>query len=487
METNAASSHGEGESMETLLQSLNITAPDEILRRCRILLDEIQLFAEACDKKKHYKDWRRPEANYSPFRTILKAEAKQMEKIITTKMDPKRVQQLVGTSNFSFVEAIWNIAKSRSAISVIHSPSYPAVDIVAQNGLQWIKVSTMAEKRLLMDMAKQGWDWQGASDSDSDGDKDLKDSKVKIDLENEEDDIPLVKTAKRLIKASREKRVIYRWPQAQLVLTRIFSGNKDIDALLDSIRLLGCTVQTAGQIPLTPSIDSVLDDLVVDDRRSFSTTLNIDCTILLGLVSDISHGRVEEQPWFNNDIRRQIKSEEVEKLMPNILWPTLCGHPLICTKLAIYRMREIVDLIGTPTEKIRTAILMGDDTSLDPQALLDKFQEHSDYPVPATWQLPIQVFDTQITDLSPLAQAVADELSDLNVSVFMTGWTQNFTTITSNRVAIKHIEKTFEANRTNDSDVGPDVWVCPLARSLVAKEKNRGQGGGSRESTDGYV
>ena len=40
------------------------------------------------------------------------------------------------------------------------------VDIVADNGLEWIKVSTMGEKRLLFELAKEGW--AGRHDSDDD-------------------------------------------------------------------------------------------------------------------------------------------------------------------------------------------------------------------------------------------------------------------------------------------------------------------------------
>jgi hypothetical protein len=61
--------------------------------------------------------------------------------------------------------------------------------------------------------------------------------------------------------------------------------------------------------------------------------------------------------------------------------------------------------------------------------------------------------------------------------VFLFGWIAGYTTITSNRIATKTIEKVIEENRKNEDELGPKVWTCPTARSLVAKEKDRRAGG----------
>lgn len=401
-----------------------------------------------------------------------------------SKMEPKRVQQLLHSSNFPFLEAIWTTAKSCTEVTALrsHGGRGNVIDIVCSNGQRWVKVSTMPERRLLMDMAKQGWEWQGMSDSESDEDDRM--DTVKTDLEDDQDDIPLMKMAKGLIRASKETRVRYRYPEVHFVLTRINAGNKDIDAVLSRLRSLGCTVHTADTLPTAPTISSVLDRLVVDEFRSFTPTLNIDCTILLALVSDISHARVKEQAWFNQDIRRQIKIEEETTLMTNILWPALIGRDLVCTALAAQRMREIVNLIGTPTEKARTAILMGDDPTLSPEQLLEKFQEFSLYSVPPTWRLPLRIYTAPTTALPTLAQEVAKQLTDINQSVFLSGWAWGFTTITSNRIAVKAIERVIEDNTTGDDGgkLGPDFWVCPTARSLVAKEKDAWASGGASKS-----
>jgi hypothetical protein len=266
-------------------------------------------------------------------------------------MTPERVQQLLTTSNLPFLEAIWNTAKKTSAILGLRKHG-SMVDIYAEGGLKWIKVSTVPEKRLLMEMAKQGWDWQGISDSESEDDDNMSEQEDSglVDpwavLKEDEDDVPLVKSAKTLVKASKEKRIKYQHPTVHFVLTRITSGNKDIDVVLEKMRATGATVQTADQISRPPPIEDIVDNLVVDEFKSFSETLNVDCTILLAIVSDISHGQVMEESWFNKNIRRQIQIEETEKLMPHILWPAMVGHDLVCTQLAAQRMREIVDTVS---------------------------------------------------------------------------------------------------------------------------------------------
>ena len=146
-------------------------------------------------------------------------------------------------------------------------------------------------------------------------------------------------------------------------------------------------------------------------------------------------------------------------------------------------MREIVDLIGTEAEKVRTRLLMGDADEKDGgkggrtrEELVMAFAEVSEYEVPAEWRLPIRVVDREEVDVKSLpavAKKVAGRLTAINRSVFLYGWASGRTTISSNRTVAKLIESVIEENRTSEDDRGPDVWLCPTARSLVGKEKGR--------------
>lgn len=251
---------------------------------------------------------------------------------------------------------------------------------------------------------------------------------------------------------------------------------KDIDIILKRIRSLGITVTCANDLSPPPGIDEVLEKMVINEFSTFTDILNIDCTILLALVSDISHSQVVEAPWFNAAIRRQLEMEAKEQLLPSVLWPGLKGRRLVCTSEAATRMREIVDFIGTETEQARSRILMGDDRAKSGDELVRDIQVLSEHQVPSDWRLPISIVDfgeAIFSKLPPVAAAVAPQLTDINKSIFLYGWAEGITTVSSNRTVAKLIENIIGENHTDDEKVGPDIWVSPTSRSLVAKEKER--------------
>jgi hypothetical protein len=178
----------------------------------------------------------------------------------------------VNASNLTYWEALWNAAKQTKQLVVLRRHGSP-VDIIAGNGTHWIKVSTITEKRLLMEMAKQGWDWAGSEDESSDDFPGASANRVNHDL-----DISLIKMAITLRDLARETRIRYKHPQVHFVLTRILPGNKEIDIVLDHIRATGATVQTADDLGVAPPIEDVLEELVIDEFKFFSPTINVDCT-----------------------------------------------------------------------------------------------------------------------------------------------------------------------------------------------------------------
>lgn len=181
------------------------------------------------------------------------------------------MQQLVNASNLTYWEALWNAAKGLKQVVVLRRHGSP-IDIIAENGLTWIKVSTVTEKRLLMEMAKQGWDWAG-SDTESD-DENLGQGNARID---DDSDISLVKMAVTLRDLAKGTRIRYKHPQVHFVLTRVMPGNKEIDVILDFIRATGAIVHTAIDISSAPPIEDVVEDLVIDEFKFFSPTINVDC------------------------------------------------------------------------------------------------------------------------------------------------------------------------------------------------------------------
>lgn len=367
------------------------------------------------------------------------------------------------------------------------------MDIVARNGEEWVKVSTVTETRLLFERAKAGWEDAGSSSGSEGAEEDASENS------GDEEGVGLVKLAEDLRRAAMALRVRYKHPQVRFVLPKILEGDvPEVDEIINGIRRTGAIVQCqndleppTGAIPATakaphPStsttpngstnpLHATFHSLLPNPASTFTPTLNIDCTILLALVSDLSHGAIKPEPWFHRAINRQIELEAKEQLLPCSLWPAMGSRDLVCTAEAATRMREIVDLIGTEAERVRTRLLMGDDGRTR-EELVRAFAEVSEYEVPKEWRLPIRIVEKGDVDLEGLpvvAGKVAERLTAINRSVFLYGWASGRTTISSNRTVAKLIESVVEENRSSEDDRGPDVWLCPTARSLVGKEKGK--------------
>jgi hypothetical protein len=314
-----------------------------------------------------------------------------------------------------------------------------------------------------------GWVGNSSSEESEDG------------IDNDYDDEPegLMKQAEALVKASKATRVRYLCPQVHIVLPKIRRGTKEVDEFIDQIKALGITVHTSEDIREPPPVSAVLHFLAVDPFESFSDIVNVDCTILLALVSDLSHSRVRAEDWHHRAILRQIEMESEDQLLPNSLWPACGVRHLVCTREAAKRMNEIVDLIGTESEKQRRDFVMDVEgtTHWTREQRIKGLQALSAYDVPEDWNIPIVVVDTDAglleQKLPPVAREVIKILSPINQSVFLYGWATGVTTISSNRTVAKEVETAIEANRAAENGRGPDIWLCPTARSLVGKEKTR--------------
>lgn len=346
------------------------------------------------------------------------------------------------------------------------------VDIIAQDGLEWIKVSYITEKRILWDLAKSGYA----------GDESSEEEEGRSDVDDEPEG--LLKQAEALKKASRATRIRYRHPAIRLVLPRIKAQPdiKEVGAVLQRIRDLGIIVETMESVPATvPDVTSVLSQMVSGRFDNFTDPINVDCTILLAFASDLSHGRVESEDWHNQAIGRQIDMESQDQLLPSSLWPACGSRELVCTHEAAIRMQEIVAIIGTKSERRRTELILNlsaKDTNMTREERITEFQSLTVYTVPSNWQIPINVINVSIpelvSNLPPAAEIVAKQLTLINQSVFLYGWHKGLTTVSSNRSVAHKIENLVEAARGGDEELrGPNVWLTAMSRSLVGKEKQR--------------
>ncbi|KAL8940503.1 MAG: hypothetical protein Q9216_002790 [Gyalolechia sp. 2 TL-2023] len=491
------SSHGGGDGTELA---------EDLLKGCHALLNELQSFQQYLEEQK-----RENTVEVKPFRNSITAELKSLERLRTADPESDRTVHTLRSSNLPFHRAVWDAAKTTTGLIAFTKRFYwdtpptrstkrtgqakrrcALVDIVAQDGQQWIKVSTVTETRLLFELAKAGWE---GADSDSDGSEDgvLVNGLVhpsvdgaapqnaqrpnQLQKEDDDDRIEIVRQAEDLQKASLVHKVHYKHPSITFILPKIPQNPPaEILRILDSIRSAGATVLLGPPSP--PSdLNSIFQNLVPGSFHALTPTLNIDCTILLALVSDLSHSATTPEPWFNKAISRQVELEKREQLLPSTLWPAMAGRTLVCTEEAAVRMNEIVNTIGTASERKRSDLLLllpGHEQTRSSESLRTAFGELSNYTVPGDWNLPIRVVASEgdyISRLPAAAQQVRESLTAINQSVFLYGWVTGWTTLTSNRTVLRQIEEIVEG--ADGEQIGPKVWLCGTARSLVGKEKGR--------------
>ena len=467
----------------------------DLISRAEKLLAELEIF------RKRLRELRQEgSVELAHFRGVVQSELGMLEKL-SARPTSQATSHIARSSNLPFMETVWRSAKrSRDLLAlqkrIFHEASTnlssnlrlvsldnggrqgkrkgdkqnaTVVDAITENGRVWTKVSLVTNTRIIFDLAKQGWDSAG-----SDSDADFEPSPA---MNADDDrDIPLLKTCKDLIKSSQQFRVRTRKPIVHLILPRVELGvTAEVDTVIKDCRAVGILVHCGKDNTPEHSLEDALQTMAPNPMTSFTDALNIDCTILLALVSDFSHAKISKESWFHQALQRQVEIEDNENLLPSLLYPAMADRELVCTEEAAKRMREIVDTIGTPSEKARTALLMGDEASWSAEKLREEMQEWSAYLVPSEWKLPIRAVDMNEngcqSSLPVEAAAVAPEMTSINHSVFMYGWASGRTTITSNRIVVKQIEKKLDAYDNLDDSIWPKIWLCPTARSLVGKEK----------------
>jgi len=460
----------------------------------------------------------------------MRADLRSLEKL-DPEQERERTAHLLRSSNLSFYEAVWDVAKRSNGVIAFshrfywdekcdhkqssfngeqHSDAKPdksnasikrhkagaIVDVVADDGAEWIKVSTVTERRLLWDLARQGWN----PDDDS---SDSEDASSRQDSDSGSDsEVGIVRMAQALYTASQHIRVRYKHPRVHLVLTNL--GDKHtqpVSTLIDRITRIGPGIKITFApdfVKPAPDLPIALQTSMISNAlASLTSTLNVDCTVLLALVSDLSHVKViKQQDWFHRATIRQLEVEAGEALLPNTLYPAMDGRDLVCTVEAAFRMREIVRTIATDTERQRTELLLADaGDGRDSQDVLRGWGKLSEHPLPEGLRLPIRIVSADDAAAYPttvdtsVGETVAAQLSTLNQSIFLYAWRAGIATLTSNRTVAKQIDgiidealdamipigptKKSVGRGIDDEFIGPRLWLCATSRSLIGKDKGR--------------
>lgn len=536
----------------------SVALSQRLHQRAKTLLQELDAFE--AHVKSHGKE---KEVEIRVFKRGVETEMKGLRNIATYFISEGRFDSTVGqwpdkesphlhalkSSNLPFYESIWKVVKDCRRVTALskrfyakqrkgprlnkhlvnsnvmaedsrlHSQKGVLVDIVADNGLDWIKISTISEKRLLHEIAKEGWESYMAEISDDES------TEKQVDVtERHCHQLELVRLAHELRAVSKGNRVQFQHPHVRFVLPNIREGQmRDVDAFVADLRATGATVQCSSghssdelDQDASGSVQpAILDQLLPGyDQVHRTDMINLDCTILLAIISDISHLRKDQispdshtlHGTYHSAILRQIESEESKSMIRSDIYPILIDRMLHCTSSAAQRMREIVQCMGTPSESERADIILGEGkyegrTAEDLRGYLNQQSIHA---VPAGLQLPVKVvaFDSQDVVSFAASQSVRSSkyfphlvaaqviklvrLTPINSSVFLYGWKEQSLTFTSNRVVATGLVKAIDEVLDHDESegnlhceevekfYGPQIHICETARSLIGKAKNNG-------------
>lgn len=358
---------------------------------------------------------------------------------------------------------------------------------VVDRGATWLDVRWISADRLARQMADSGWSWGEYARGDE----------VPAD---EWEDAPFVRQVRRAVAAARLNRHEYRIPRVRLLLPNLARGaSEDIDVLLEQLARIDPGVEVAvedaasplltGATP-PPPLDETVRSLVGSDLQVLTPTLNLEHTVLVDLISDLTHLHLDPQPWQSRTTRAQIEEENAhaDGIMAPLLYPLLHGRRLVCTHEAAEHFHEMLTTVGTPTERARGRLLVPfyePERSEPHAALRTRFNALSERPLPDGVQFPVEILSSadERWDVDGVARlveagrlpAVALDiarrglLKSSKLSTYMHGWLAGVVTVTSNKEIRAHMRTWVEAGRRSDDERGPQLYCVEVTRNLLAK------------------
>ncbi|KAI0147927.1 hypothetical protein F4776DRAFT_288858 [Hypoxylon sp. NC0597] len=472
-----------------------LAASEDLLKRAESLQSELQRFADHLAEV--YSDYfqHMPTYMHTSFTSELRAEVESLEKAVRDlKSADALASHRVQSTNLPFLEPVWETAKKsrdivrlRCAVSTgpfkkpilapgtrivrsqgeskpFRSGSF-IIDVVADGGHSWYKVSSMTNKRLLFDLAKEAVYCGDSDDEDAET------------VTQDYSDIPLVKLARNLVDTAKGHRIQAKSPSTFLILPRIKEGEyPEVDSVLEACRRLGVSLLCGDSLsPAPPLSDSLLHTMAPSPKANFTEVLNIDTSLLVALASDFSHTTVTKQPWFSHSHNDHTDLESKQSML-SLVYPILGNHKLVCTQEAAETFFHIADTLATDSEKARAYLILGSDPEKSQKQRIEELRQLSIHEVPSCLQLPIRIVDMnenncqdRLTD--PIKKKLETVLNP-GRSVFSYGWASGLTTMTCNSVVIKQLEKGLEQLPNLGDLPWPSIWAFPTSRPFVGVPKD---------------
>ena len=430
--------------------------------------------------------WRRNDSavgeGLRKLKSLVKSEKRFFARLDVNSTKPSHVN----CSNVPYLESLFALIQTSSELtSCLKTFPYNAnlmpvlkngrserirVDVVCERGLKWIKVKARNLRSVENDLREIEIENEAFGSSDED--------RESINIENEDlMKLDIFRTAKRLMLAAEQNMIHY---QAPVVVIRFVGNRRDevderIVTLLEGI---GVEVEIGEDSEWRNSVLRQYDDLMLNipeemerdaelstpidfhNAPIISSTLNLDVTTLLALVSEICHDleTMPDEAFSVGPLRLQKEQEVETPLLPDLL-DLLNSRNCVCTHTAAEKFLSILSTVGGPSERARAVKILGDGII---KAFEFDFEPFSAATVKVLGNLP---HITVIPDdpHESFKTLVNPRFAPHHFIIFGTSYKLKITTITANAWIC-----------TAMGDVGSDISIAVhQPRSLVEQRKVR--------------
>lgn len=235
------------------------------------------------------------------------------------------------------------------------------VDIVAENGLVWIKVIARNAKAFRHEIMGLEWEQGGSSsselESESESDEEEEEKEATTAAAGDFDNLPIFKKAREYLETAKAHHVQFHTPIVVFAFMRI-QPKEDIfvQRIMDRLSDMGIVVHLQGEQGLKSTYMPAFIKSVGEgqDLDHFTTqSINMDVNSALALLSELSHHVCLPNQISAIPLQVQAEREAQVPVLAQMI-PYITGSKrLFMIQSAYDRLKEIVDIVGGPHEKAR--------------------------------------------------------------------------------------------------------------------------------------
>jgi hypothetical protein len=344
----------------------------------------------------------------------------------------------VKSSNLCYLEAVHKaILQSNNVVAVmknffisdtpIHysgrSRGIVKVDVVAENGLVWIRVNARNAKGLRHDIA-------GLEESSSSEEEDEQEEAI-------DGNLALFRKAKALIASAERHLVHFQKPIVVYAFMRISTGEDQYvdEQIIDKLPQLGIIVYLKSDKPLSEVYGQALNSSK-QETQVITDKLNLDVSTVMAVISEMVHRKGITPSMVRGEaLELQATHELSHPLLPELA-KILDKKQLFVTQGALDKLYTIVPVVGGPKETARFEYMLGNNNEVDlwinypadPSYLRLTILE--DKPTARFLEL-LQPPQGQRYKRLNNGRKIRSKFNDFHVNVFGTGDYNRMTTVTS--------------------------------------------------------